>query len=123
MACVLNEIVVDSADPVALGQWWSKVLGWPLNVEEEHGIAWTSATGDHGSRPMITFVPVPDAKLVKNRVHLDVSPHGCDQDEELERLLGLGATRADVGQGPDVRWVVLEDPEGNEFCLLKTRVD
>ena len=69
----------------------------------------------------ICFIPVPEGKTVKNRVHLDVSPSGCEQAEELERLLSLGAHRKDIGQGPDVSWVVLEDPEGNEFCLLRTR--
>jgi glyoxalase superfamily protein len=67
-------------------------------------------------------VPVPEAKTVKNRVHIDVNPTGVDQAEELERLLSLGATRVDIGQG-DVPWVVLADPEGNEFCLLARRID
>jgi hypothetical protein len=65
---------------------------------------------------------VAEAKTVKNRVHIDVNPSGCDQAEELERLLGLGARPVDVGQG-DVPWVVLADPEDNEFCLLGRRVD
>jgi hypothetical protein len=68
------------------------------------------------------FVTVPEAKTVKNRIHLDVSPAGCDQDEELARLLALGARPVDVGQG-DSPWFVLADPEGNEFCLLRRRVD
>ena len=59
---------------------------------------------------------------MKNRVHIDVNPTGCDQDEELQRLLELGATRVDVGQG-EQSWVVLADPEGNEFCLLASRRD
>jgi hypothetical protein len=68
------------------------------------------------------FVDVPEKKSVKNRVHLDVSPIGCDRDEEVERLIGFGATRADVGQG-EQPWVVLADREGNEFCVLGRRVD
>ena len=71
----------------------------------------------------MTFVPVPDEKRSKNRLHIDVNPTGCSQDEEVERLIGLGARRADVGQGPDVTWVVLADPEGNEFCVLRARLD
>jgi hypothetical protein len=66
--------------------------------------------------PTLVFVRVPEGKAVKNRLHLDVRPTG-PYEEELQRLLGLGATRADVGQG-SVPWVVLADPEGNEFCLL-----
>jgi hypothetical protein len=69
------------------------------------------------------FVPVPEAKTVKNRIHVDVNPLNCEPAEELERLLALGATKVDVGQGEDVPWVVLADPEGNEFCLLGRRID
>jgi hypothetical protein len=69
----------------------------------------------------MVFLPVPEAKIVKNRVHIDVSPVGCNQADELVRLLALGAVQIDVGQGTRP-WVVLADPEGNEFCLLKTQV-
>src|SRR5207249_4385527 len=105
----------------ALGQFWSDVLGWPL-VRDDRGFCWISATGGFDP-PLLVFVPVPEQKSVKNRLHLDVNPSGCDQAEELERLLALGARRVDVGQGDDVPWVVLADPEGNEFCLLARRVD
>ena len=70
----------------------------------------------------ILFQPVPDQKAIKNRMHVDIRPLGVDQPEELYRLLALGARRADVGQG-DQTWVVLSDPEGNEFCLLYGRAD
>ena len=72
---------------------------------------------------MLTFVRVPEGKVVKNRLHIDLNPVDRDQGEEVERVLALGASRADVGQGPDVSWVVMQDPEGNEFCILRTRVD
>ena len=72
--------------------------------------------------PILVFVAVPEPKAVKNRLHIDLNPSGCDQAVELERLLALGARPADVGQG-DESWVVLADPEGNEFCLLARRVD
>ena len=72
---------------------------------------------------MLLLVVVPEPKTVKDRLHLDLSPVGCDRDEEVARLEALGATRADVGQGPDASWVVLADPEGNEFCVLGTRRD
>ena len=127
LACVgvavcLTEIVVDCTDPKVLARWWGEVLGWPV-VDEARGFSWISATGDYTARPMIVFVPVPEAKSTKNRIHLDVNPSGADQAEELERLLGLGARRTDVGQSDDVPWVVLADPEGNEFCLLGRRID
>jgi Glyoxalase-like domain len=68
----------------------------------------------------LTFAHVPEGKTVKNRLHLDVNPTDREQDEEVRRLLDLGARRADVGQGA-VSWVVLADPEGNEFCVLADR--
>jgi predicted enzyme related to lactoylglutathione lyase len=122
MAAQLTEIIIDAADPRALARFWGDVLGWPV-VDDDRGLSWISASGDHTARPMVVFVPVPEPKTVKNRVHLDVNPAGVDQAEELERLLALGATRADVGQSDDVPWIVLADPEGNEFCLLGRRVD
>lgn len=64
------------------------------------------------------FMAVPEVKVGKNRLHIDLRAGGCTTTEELDRLLALGACRVDVGQGPDVTWVVLADPEGNEFCLL-----
>jgi hypothetical protein len=121
MAAGLTEIVIDCNDPERIADFWCAVLGWPLQ-RTENGELWTSATGGYDARPFIVFEPVSELKTVKNRVHLDVSPKGCEQAEELERLLGLGATRADVGQG-EVPWIVLADPEGNEFCLLGRRVD
>ena len=78
--------------------------------------------GGGGSPVELVFVPVPETKAVKNRIHIDVNPSDRDQAEEVERLLALGARHADVGQG-DVSWVVLADPEGNEFCVLSSRVN
>lgn len=121
MAAVFTEVVIDCLDPKTVGEFWTAMLDWPL-VADERGFYWTSASGDHTSLPMLVFVPVPEPKTVKDRIHLDVNPSGCEQAEELERLLTLGATRVDVGQG-DVPWVVLADPEGHEFCLLGRRVD
>jgi predicted enzyme related to lactoylglutathione lyase len=122
MAARLTEIIVDSTDPGRLARFWGEVLGWPV-TDDDRGMSWISSTGDHTAHPMIVFVPVAEAKSLKNRVHLDVNPFGSDQAAELERLLALGATRVDVGQSADVPWVVLADPEGNEFCLLGRRLD
>jgi catechol 2,3-dioxygenase-like lactoylglutathione lyase family enzyme len=121
MASVLREIVVDCADPRRVAAFWAEVLGWPV-VEDPRGYCWLSSTGaPDAPPPLLVFVPVPEPKTTKNRVHIDVNPSGCDQAEELQRLHGLGARRVDVGQG-DVPWIVLADPEGNEFCLLARRV-
>lgn len=121
MASALTEIVIDCIDPPAMAEFWSQVLGWEVQTTE-NGDLWMSASGDYTARPFLVFEPVTEEKSVKNRVHIDVNPHGCEQAEELERLLSIGATRADVGQG-EVPWIVLADPEGNEFCLLSRRTD
>jgi hypothetical protein len=123
MGSVLREFTVDCADALGLARWWGQVLDWPV-TESERGFVWLSATGRQDTPPLLLFVPVPDAKTVKNRIHFDVNPTGVDQAEELERLLALGARRVDIGQDEDaVPWVVLADPEGNEFCLLGRRFD
>lgn len=121
MASVLREMVIDCVEPERVGRFWADILGWPL-VEDDDGYYWASADGTPLSAPLLVFVPVPDTKSVKNRIHIDLNPSGCDQAEELERLLALGARPVDVGQG-DVPWIVLADVEGNEFCLLRRRVD
>jgi predicted enzyme related to lactoylglutathione lyase len=121
MGSVINEVNVDCADPEPVAAFWGGALGW--EVQREADLLWMSASGvpsDPGLK--LVFVKVPEAKSVKNRVHIDLSPSGCDQAEELERLLRLGASRVDIGQG-DVPWVVLADPGGNEFCLLNRRRD
>ena len=120
MTSVIHEICIDCADTERVASFWGQVLGWDVQSEEDY--KWMSASGEPGDGLILVFAPVPEAKVVKNRVHLDVSPHGCDQAEEVERLLALGARHVDVGQG-EVPWVVLADPEGNEFCVLRRRID
>jgi len=119
VAAVLTEVIVDAAEPSRLAAFWAGVLGWERLDDDEDGAVEIGAAG--GAKPTIVFVPVDDPKAGKNRLHLDVNPAGCDQAEELARLLALGAVEVDVGQGEQT-WVVLADPEGNEFCLLRTRV-
>ena len=123
MASVFREIVIDCREPGVVGQFWADVLGWPLTKDDDGGFYWLSSTGEPWAPPpLLVFAPVDEPKTVKNRLHIDVNPSECDQAEELERLLALGARQVDVGQG-DVPWVVLADPEDNEFCLLGRRVD
>lgn len=119
MASKFSELCIDCSNPQKLAEFWSEVLDYKIVQAEDDEV---EISGPEGSGPTILFVPVPEKKTVKNRLHIDVSPTDRDQAEEVERVLGLGATRADVGQGPDVSWVVLADPEGNEFCVLRTRV-
>jgi hypothetical protein len=127
MGSRLTEIVVDCHDPVAQAGFWGAVLGYYV-VRSEHGqveiAPWEQEPPDLAEQvrrapgvPTLVFVTVPEGKAVKNRLHLDVRPVGTSHAEEVERLIGLGARRADIGQG-EVPWVVLADPEGNEFCVL-----
>jgi len=110
-----EQVVVDAADPVALGRWWARALGWVVlnDAPDEFEIR---PTPDR--LPGLIFEPVGELKRGKNRLHLDFRPD--DQEAEVARLLDLGARHADVGQGQQ-SWVVLADPEGNEFCVLSSR--
>ena len=119
MTSRLANICIDAVDPPLLARFWCSVLGWHVAEEFDAGI--TIAPVD-AAWPVIDIVRVDDTKLHKNRVHLDLRADGVGTDEELERLRGLGAVSVDVGQSAEVTWVVLADPEGNEFCLLATPV-
>lgn len=92
------------------------MLGWVVH-EVEAGVVWCIGPAD-GSWPGIDVGPTPEGKSGKNRLHLDVRADGVSTEEELQRLLALGAYQVDVGQDPSATWTVLADPEGNEFCLL-----
>jgi predicted enzyme related to lactoylglutathione lyase len=101
-----------------VGYFWRDALGWPLVWDQDQETAIRSPEGG----PKITWGGPPVArKTGKNRLHFDVAPHpGGDQLAEVERLIDLGASRIDIGQG-DVPWVVMADPDGNEFCVLRPR--
>jgi predicted enzyme related to lactoylglutathione lyase len=113
-----SELVIDCNDPRRVADFWKEVLGYQETDDSDGFIEIAEAPG---VMPTLLFAPVPEGKQTKNRLHIDVSPRDREQDEEVERIVALGATRADVGQASDVSWVVLADPEGNEFCVLKTR--
>jgi predicted enzyme related to lactoylglutathione lyase len=112
VALKFDEICIDAHDAGALGAWWSQVLGWPHDVDSDGDVVLHTPPG---AGPNWLFVAVPDDKVVKNRIHFDFRPD--DQQAEVERVLALGARPVDIGQG-DESWVVLADPEGNEFCIL-----
>ncbi|MER5295534.1 VOC family protein [Streptomyces pharetrae] len=114
MSLVWEQVVVDAADPVALGRWWARALGWTVVNDDAEEFEIRPAPD---RLPGLLFIRVPEGKSVKNRLHLDFRPD--DQRAEVARLLGLGARHADVGQGEQT-WVVLADPEGNEFCVLRS---
>ncbi|MBE3015213.1 VOC family protein [Microbispora sp. NEAU-D428] len=109
-------VVVDCADPRAMARFWGEAMDWTLHeVTDDHA----RLRSAKGVGPYLEFLrTTPGVKTVRNRVHLDLLPHPAeDQAAEVARLQTLGATLADVGQG-DVPWIVLADPEGNEFCVL-----
>lgn len=116
MSVRLCNVVITATDTRLLADFWCAALGWSV-VDEEDGVL-TLADPDQ-TWPVLDLVPGAGEKAEPNRVHLDLrADDGSTQAEEVERLLALGARRADVGQGDDVSWVVLADPEGNEFCVL-----
>lgn len=115
MALEWEQVNVDATDPEALGRWWRDALDWVIVNDDPEEFEIREAPD---RLPGLLFVRVPEPKTVKDRLHLDFRPD--DRDAEVQRLLALGATHADVGQG-DQPWVVLADPEGNEFCVLGPR--
>jgi catechol 2,3-dioxygenase-like lactoylglutathione lyase family enzyme len=118
MASRFTELSIDAHDPESQARFWAEVLGWKAG--EREGLHFLLPSDP--ASPLLVFAAVPEEKSVKNRVHIDVSPIDRTRDEEVERLLALGATRADVGQG-EVDWTVMRDPEGNEFCVLGSKAE
>jgi catechol 2,3-dioxygenase-like lactoylglutathione lyase family enzyme len=124
MSCRLSELVIDCVDPEALSQFWCDVLGYVELCREtpDDGIEIGPASGFGGAAPTLVFSRTTTPRPAKLRLHIDVNPVDRDQAEELERLLSIGARPADVGQTGEEEWHVLQDPEGNEFCLLRRRL-
>jgi hypothetical protein len=127
MTSKFTELAIDCADPSGLARFWCAVLDYAVQ-DEEDGIVTIgpptmpeSTTHPGPVPPTLTFARVPEPKTIKNRLHLDVNPTDREQAEEVRRLLDLGARPADVGQTGEQSWVVLADPEGNEFCVLAAR--
>lgn len=112
MALKFDEICIDAHDATGLGRWWSEVLGWPHDVDDDGDVVLRAPAG---AGPNWLFLATPDDKVVKNRIHFDFRPD--DQQAEVKRVIAMGARHVDIGQG-DASWVVLADPEGNEFCIL-----
>jgi Glyoxalase-like domain len=124
MASTVSHTTTDCANAYELSQWWKKVLGYvdldgdPNLPGHEECMIRSPETGH-----MLLFIEVPDSKQVKNRVHLDLRPTDLTRDQEVERLLAIGASHlADHREirGDGTGWVTLADPEGNEFCILRS---
>ncbi|WP_327394271.1 VOC family protein [Streptomyces phaeochromogenes] len=124
MACRISELVLDCADPERLAAFWCEVLGYvELDREDDGSIEiGPPDVGFGGLQPTLVLSPSSDPRRGKLPLHIDVNATDRDQDAELERLLALGAKPADVGQTGAENWHTLADPEGNEFCLLHTRL-
>jgi catechol 2,3-dioxygenase-like lactoylglutathione lyase family enzyme len=124
-------VVIDCRDVVAQSRWWAEVLDWRVVYEAPNEIVLvppyaldeTRSTSALEMAPGLIFVPVPEPKTTKNRLHIDLAPLAKDdQLAEVRRLEALGARQVDIGQdGDHVTWVVMADPEGNEFCVLSPR--
>jgi predicted enzyme related to lactoylglutathione lyase len=118
MPVALHHIVVDTHDLPKLAQFWAQALGWKVLSERRAEIV----IGPDVDAPVgMCFMPVADPKTVKNRLHLDITTSADDRDQEIERLLTLGARRVDIGQTGRESWTVLADPEGNEFCVIRPK--
>ena len=124
MACRITELVVDCRNPEVLADFWCRVLGFVVLEREQDGSIEIGPAGTDPDDPGLTLVfgPTSEPKQTKLRLHFDVNAVDRDQDAELQRLLELGARKADVGQTGEESWHVLADPEGNEFCLLRRTV-
>ncbi|MEV6597981.1 VOC family protein [Actinoplanes sp. NPDC051346] len=118
MTTPIRHITIDAHDPWRLAQFWAQVTGYTVSDEDAPGDDEALLTSEESGSPGLLFIRVPEEKIVKNRVHLDIEPPVGTRDETVERLLAAGATlhedhRKDDGLG----WVTLRDPEGNEFCV------
>jgi hypothetical protein len=123
MACRIGELVLGCREPEVLARFWCEVLDFVVLGDEGDGSLEIGARdGFGGSQPTIILSRRDEPEPGKSRLHIDLNATDRDQDAELERLLQLGARRADVGQTGDENWHVLMDPEGNEFCLLRARI-
>ncbi|WP_340375064.1 VOC family protein [Streptomyces sp. SS7] len=119
MTSAIRHVTIDCSDAYAVGLFWSEVLGMPLQDEDKPGDEEALIKGAG-----LLFVTVPEAKTIKNRVHLDLEPQDRTRDEEVERLLALGATLVADRRRPDgTGWALLADPEGNEFCVERSRAE
>ncbi|WP_326836068.1 VOC family protein [Amycolatopsis rhabdoformis] len=119
MSSRLIAVAVDCHHAEALAAFWREALGYPATEHwtDGHGLTYVELKGP--DRPSLLFQPVPEGKTTKNRLHLDLAPDTIEQRDEVERLVTLGAKV--LADPEDEHWVVLADPEGNEFCVLPRR--
>ena len=119
MSLRIQCVTFDSENPTVPGKFWSEALGWKITISNEEEVVVENPDGGAD----LLFLRNPDKRVVKNRVHLDIRPD--NQEAEVSRLEALGAKRIEIGQSADPRtsWVVMEDPEGNLFCILRSSTE
>jgi predicted enzyme related to lactoylglutathione lyase len=119
MGLWIDWLTIDCEEPDKLADFWCRALGYEVTYRSDEGETEREVTIESVDRKgwRILFLEVHDERKVKNRLHLDLRPD--DQEAEVARLEELGAKRIDIGQSPEVTWVVMADPEGNEFCILR----
>ncbi len=121
MTSLVRHVTIDCADAYALASFWAQVLDARLSDDDKPGDEEALVESPGAS---LLFIQVPEPKAAKNRVHLDLQPQDRTRDEEVERLLGLGAVLLDDRRNPDgTGWATLADPEGNEFCVERSRAE
>jgi predicted enzyme related to lactoylglutathione lyase len=124
MSSTLRNVTVDCTNALALARFWAEALGWNVYHDDDPEVLISPQFPRAGDAPTMLFIPVPEPRTVKNRVHVDLEPSDRTRDEEVERLVGLGATlvedhRTEDGPG----WVWLADPEGNDFCVERSSAE
>lgn len=120
MSLKIQCLTIDSDNPEFIANWWAEVLNWKVTHDGDGSwIEKPLSDKNFDGYPDILFLKNPDKRLVKNRLHLDLRPD--NQDLEVARLEAMGAVRIEIGQSldPETTWVVMNDPEGNVFCVLK----
>jgi catechol 2,3-dioxygenase-like lactoylglutathione lyase family enzyme len=119
MSLRIQCVCLDAHDPDLIARFWTDALGWRRTYDKPDQVVLEPPAGspEDGVGPDLLFLRVPEGKTVKNRLHLDLRPD--DQQAEVERLQALGATQVSVGQNNEVSWIVMADPEGNEFDVLR----
>jgi predicted enzyme related to lactoylglutathione lyase len=121
MASSLRNVTVDCTDAGRLARFWAEVLGWNVYRDDDPEVLVAPTFPPMGDGPSMLFIPVPEPRTVKNRVHVDLQPTDRTRDEEVTRLVDLGATVVEDHRSPDgLGWVWLADPEGNDFCVERS---
>jgi predicted enzyme related to lactoylglutathione lyase len=122
MASSLRNVTVDSTNALELARFWAEALGWHIYHDDDPEVLVAPQFPPRQDGPTMLFIPVPEPRTVKNRMHLDLEPADRTRDQEVERLVALGATVVEDHRGEDgLGWVWLADPEGNDFCVERSK--